>query len=166
MALTANCEVKMTLSYTKTTDLGTVPYVLNLGRGRTFTNGTGANKADVLFDDQRTLADGADETLDLRDGTLTDTLGVALTMDILRYLYIKNGSTDANLLIGGAAATPIGLFADAASDILSLPPGGEFVFFAPNATGIDLTTNAHLKLAHSGVGTSTLTYDIIAVGED
>ena len=165
-SLTANLALNMTLTYTKTTDLGTVPYTLNLGRGKTFTNGTGANKAEVLFDDQRTLADGASETLDLRDGTLTDALGVAVTMDILRALYIKNGSTDAGLLIGGAVATPVALFGDSATDILTLPPGGEFLFIAPNATGIDLTTNADLKLAHNGVGSSTLTYDIIVVGED
>ncbi len=166
MALTANFALNMTLTYTKTTDLGTVPYTLNLGRGRTFTNGTGANKADVLFDDQRTLGDGANETLDLHDGTLTDALGVAVTLDILRALYIKNGSADANLLIGGAVGTQVALFGDAATDILKLPPGGEFLFIAPNATGVDVTTNADLKLAHDGTGTSTLTYDIIVVGEN
>jgi hypothetical protein len=165
MALTANFALNMTLTYTKTTDLGTVPYTLNLGRGKTFTNGTGANKAQVLFDDQRTLADGANETIDLRDGTLTDALGVAVTIDILRALYIKNGSTDASLLIGGAAGTQLGLFNDV-TDVLKLPPGGEFLFIAPDATGVDLTTNADLKLAHDGTGTSTLTYDIIVVGED
>lgn len=166
MALTANLALNMLLTYTKATDLGTVPYTLNLGRGKTLTNGTGANKADVLFDDQRTLADGANETLDFHDGTLTDSLGVALTMDILRALYIKNGSADAGLIIGAAAGTQLGLFGTIATDTLIIKPGGEFLWIAPDATGLDVTTNSDLKLTHDGTGTSTLTYDIIVVGED
>lgn len=165
MALTAQLDLTMNLTYTAAKDLSTVTDTISLSRGKTFTNGTGANKANVLFHDQRTLADGANETIDLQDGTLTDTLGTALTMDILRAIYIKNNSTDASLLIGGAVATQLGLFADT-SDILTLPPGGEFFMTAPDATGIDTTTNSDLKLEHNGTGTSSLTYDIIVVGED
>ena len=165
MGLTAKWDMNFNCTYTGSKDLADPTHQLTLDRGMTLTAGTGANKGDVMYDDQRTLADGANETLDLHDGTLTDSLGQAVTFDIVRGIYIKNNSTDASLLVGGAAATQVGLFADG-SDILTLPPGGDFRMTAPNATGIDVTTNAHLKFEHNGTGTSTLTYDIIIVGED
>ena len=132
-------------------DLSNTIDQVNMTRGKNFGNGTGANQADTIWHDNRTLADGADETLDIFDGSLTKADGVALTMSKLKGIYIRNNSTDANLEIGGAAATQLGLFADV-SDILSLPPGGDFLMTAPDANGIDCTTNAHLKIAHDGTG--------------
>jgi hypothetical protein len=164
-SLAAKFGINININYTGTPDIGSTGHVVHETLGMTLTDGTGANKGDVCFDDYRTLADGANETLDLHDGSLTDPLGTALTMDIMRGLYIKNTSTDASLLIGGAAATQLGLFADV-SDILTLPPGGEFVFTAPDATGVDVTTNADLKLEHNGTGTSSMIYHIVVVGED
>ncbi|MGD8499091.1 MAG: hypothetical protein PVJ86_00495 [Phycisphaerales bacterium] len=165
MALTAKMDLNLNLTYTATKDLGTVTHTIALSRGKTYTNGTGANKAEIVFDDNRTLADAASETLDFQDGSLTDSLGTAVTIDIVRAVYIKNNSTEASLLVGGAVATVFGLFADD-TDILKLRPGGEFFCTAPDATGIDITTNSDLKLEHDGTGTSSLTYDIIVVGED
>jgi hypothetical protein len=165
MALSTRILIKLNISLVDAENMGTRRHDINENRGITLTDGTGANKADTLWDDVRTLTDAASEELDLQDGTLTDSLGNAVTMDILRGLYIKNTSTDASLLIGGAAATQLGLFANG-SDILTLPPGGEFVYTAPDVNGLDTTTNPHLKLAHNGVGTSDLIYHIVAVGED
>ena len=164
--LTAKMLLKILISYSIDRDLTTTEHPIYLERGITLTDGTGANKGDACFDDTRTLADGANETLDFGDGTLTDSLGTAFTLDILRGLYIKNNSTDSGLLIGGAAATQLGLFS-AVNDILLLPPGGEFFFTAPNATGLDTTTNNSLKIEHDAAGAAAaLTYDIIVVGED
>ncbi len=133
-------------------------------RGVSFTDGALANQADTLWQDSRTLADAASETLDFQDGTLTDSFGNAVTMDIVKAIYIKNNSSDATLLIGAAAGNQLGLFSDGASDKLKLPPDGEFLFICPDLTGLDTTTNADLKLEHDGTGSSTLTYDIIVVG--
>ena len=156
-------NIKATL--TNSLDLATSASTLNTSRGPTLANGTGANQVNMVFHDQRTLADAANETLDLNDGSLTDALGVALTLETLKVLYIKNTSVDANLLIGGAGANSIGLFGDV-SDIISLPPGGELLITAPDATGIDISTNSDLKLEHDGTGSSNLVYDIIALGVD
>ena len=165
MSLAATIKLLMRLTHTKAVDLSTLSDPLSLSRGVELTNGTGANQADTVWHDTRTLADGANETLDLHDGSLTDVFGDAVTIDELKVLYIKNNSTDANLLIGGAAATQLGLYNDV-SDILKLRPGGEFLVTAPDAAGIDITTNSDLKIAHDGTGTSSLTYDIIAIGVD
>jgi hypothetical protein len=101
--------------------------------------------------------------LALDDSSLSDAFGTAIAMTKLKGLMIRNNSSDANLEIGGAAATVLGLFKDV-SDILVLPPGGLFVFTAPDANGVDCSTNADLKIAHDGSGTSSLTYDIAVWG--
>jgi len=49
---------------------------------------------------------------------------------------------------------------------MKLPPGGKFLWTAPNADGLTITTNKNLKLAHDGTGSSTLTYNIVAIGID
>lgn len=165
MSLIAKINVLLNITHTKDVDLNTLRDTMNLTRGVSFTDGTGANQAEVIFHDNRTLADAANETIDLQDGTLSDPFGDAVTMSKLKALYIKNNSTDANLLIGGAAATVLSLFADV-TDILPLRPGGEFLITAPDANGIDVSTNADLKLAHDGTGSSSLTYDIVAIGVD
>ena len=157
--------LSLNIMHTKASDLNTLKDEIVLSRGLTLANGTGANQADTVFHDNRTLADGANETLDLNDGTLSDQFGDAVTLDILKTIYIKNNSSDASLLIGGAAATQLGLFADG-TDILTLRPGGEFFMTAADANGIDTTTNPDLKMAHNGTGTSSLTYDIIVIGVD
>ncbi len=163
MTLTAKIPIAFNITNTKDVDLSTVRDFFNDTRGKNFTDGTGANQVDTLFHDNRTLADGANETLDLADGSLSDAFGDAVAIDELKVVYIKNNSTDANLLIGAAGATSIALFGDV-SDTLSLPPGGEFLFIAPDANGVDITTNADLKIEHDGTGSSSLTYDILVAG--
>lgn len=168
MALTAKMAIELNIAYSASRDLADTQHPIILSRGPTLKSAEGAGNddhADVVWDDQRTLADTANETLDLQDGSLTDNLGNAVTIDILKALYIKNTSTDASLLIGGAAATQLGLFNDV-SDVLKLQPGGEILLTAPLAAGIDTTTNSDLKLAHDGTGSSDLVYDIVVVGED
>ncbi|MCE5185077.1 MAG: hypothetical protein LLF76_03010 [Planctomycetaceae bacterium] len=165
MGLKSIISLTLDLMHTKSLDLNTLQDKLNLSRGVTLENGTGANQADTLFHDTRTLADGADETLDFHDGTLSDAFGTPVTIDELKAIYIKNNSAAAGLLVGGALANAMGLFADA-SDILKLPPGGEFLLTAPGAAGIDITTNADLLIAHDGTGDDALTYDIVVIGVD
>lgn len=165
MALTAKMRISINIDYTSARDLGTATLPIQLDRGITLTNGTGALKGDICFDDTRTLTDGANETIDVR--SITDAYGNALTFDIIRGLYIKNGSSDSGLDIGGAAATQLAIFVDQASDKLTIPPGGEFFMTWPDGTGLDTTTNKDLKLEHDSAGAAEdLTYDIIIVGED
>lgn len=165
MSLIAKLNLLLNITHTKDLDLNTPRDVINSTRGASLADGTGANQADALWHDNRTLADGANETIDLHDGTLEDAFGDAVTLDKLKAIYIKNNSTEANLFIGGAAATQLGLFADV-SDVLKLPPGGDFFMSAPDANGIDVSTNSDLKLEHDGTGTASLTYDIIVIGVD
>lgn len=168
-SLTAKTNILFSVTHTKTLDLNTLRDVISTTRGKNFTNGTGANQANVIWHDNRTLQDpptaDANETLDVNDGTLTDAFGDAVTVAKLKAIYVKNNSADANLLIGGATATQLELFADPC-DILKVRPGGEFFLTSPDATGITVGNNSDLKLAHDGTGSSSLTYDIILIGVD
>lgn len=165
MSLTTKINILLNIVHTNDLDLGEPTDDIALTRGISFTDGTGANQADIVWHDTRTLTDGESETLSLDTGSLKDAFGTELSFDILKGLYIKNNSTDAYLLVGAATGTQLGLF-NHTSDILKIPPGGEFFYSAPNATGLDTTSNPDLKIAHDGTGSSSLTYDIVLVGVD
>ena len=166
MSLTATFLMKLNIVNTKDLDLNDVLDVLTNTLGPSFTDGTGANQAQILFHDTTALADAANHEIDILDGSLTDAFGDAVTITKLKVLYIKNLSTTANLIIGGAAATQLGLFGDGASDKLHIPPLGEFFYSAPDATGLDTSVNAHLKFEHDGTGASAPGYNIIMIGVD
>ena len=138
---------------------------LNLSRGINFTEGVGANQINMIFHDQRTLADAANETLAFNDGSLTNKVGVSITMDIVKAIYIKNTSSDATLILGNATSNAILLFGSTTHTHLC-KPGGEFVFIAPDINGLDVTTNDELKFEHDGTGTDDLIYDLVVMGVD
>ena len=168
MALTANFVLNVNFSFTNPLDLTTPKDTGQLTLPLALTNGTGDNQADKIFHDERTLSDEGTETLDFHDGSLTDAFGNALTLDKLKSLVIVNYSVEATLLVGGAAATVLPLFADD-TDIIKVPVAttlqpGIIWWAAPK--GIDITTNSDLKLTHDGTGTDSLTFRIIAVGVD
>ena len=162
-AVTANSNILFNITHTKTVDLTELRDALAITRGVAFANGTGANQVNTVWHDRRTLADGANETLDVNNGTLADAFGDTVVLKKLKLLYLKNNSADANLLVGGAAATQLGLFADT-NDILKLRPSGVFIFIAPDINAVDVSANPDLKIAHDGSGSSSLTYDIILLG--
>lgn len=164
MSLNATFLMGLNIVHTQDNDLNESRDVLTNTLGPSFTDGTGANQIQTLYHDTRPLEDAANETIDLEDGSLFDKFGVAVEIQKLKGLYIKNLSTTANLLIGAAAATQLALFGAPANDILSLPPLGEFFYFAPDATGLDTSVNAKLKVEHDGTGASAPGYNIIAVG--
>lgn len=165
MALKFTANIGLGLSDVRPGNFGNLTDAFTLTRGQVLADSTAALFADISWYDTRTLTDAASETIDLHDGSLTDAFNVALTLDAVKAIYIKNTSDDAILLIGGAAANQLDLFADV-SDIFKLRPGGELLIIAPDVDGIDTTVNAHLKLAHDGTGSSDLIYDIIIAGKD
>jgi len=164
-ALTAKVVLNIGTTYTGSSGLGTAIETLNLDYSITLASGTGDNQADVVYSASRSLADDANEVLDFyASGALTDSFGTALTMKTVKLLAIYNTSTTASLKIGGGTVA-VGIFDDV-TDILTLPPGGKFIYSAPDSTGLDITTNKDLNLLHGGQGTAALTYKIVAIGVD
>jgi len=166
MALNTNITLTFDCDYTYALDLSTRRDRFTYDFSTHLASGTGADQADTLFHDERTLADAANETLNLYDsGTLTDSVGNALTMETLKVLLLENTSSDASLKVGAAASNAVGLFADS-SDIEVIKPGGHMLWTAPDATGLDVTTNKNLKLEHDGTGSDDLVYRIVLIGVD
>lgn len=153
------------LTCTKEEDLTVANKPISIA-GTSWTYGTSASQVNVIYADTRTLADGANETLDLyASGSLEDVFGTALTMTALKLLYIKNNSSDATLKIGGGASADLDIFADT-SDKALIKPGGFFLWIDPSAAGLTITTNKNLKIEHDGTGSDTMDVDVIALGLD
>lgn len=161
----AKFNIGLTMAYSLIEEMSELSDYLNQSRGATFSEGEGANQINRIFHDQRPLGNGANETLDFHDGSLTNKVAQTITLDKFKGLFVKNNSTDSTLIVGGAASNQLALFADV-TDKEVLQPGGEKLFLAPDADGVDCSTNAKLKFEHGGEGTSAPKYDIIAVGVD
>ena len=152
------------MEYSGDSALVTTPkYAFNINESITWTYGTGANQFEVLFQDSRST-DDTGETLDLyASGALLDSFGNALTMENLKLLYIKNTHASLILELFGNTALDL-LIVSGTTDALEIPAGGHFLWIAPTAAGIDLTTNKNLFVAATTSG--TITYDIVAAGLD
>ncbi|MEV6306481.1 hypothetical protein AB0M02_44235 [Actinoplanes sp. NPDC051861] len=127
-------------------------------------DGTGANSADRMFHDQRTLAASASEDLDLA-GVLASPFGATLTFVELRAVMICAASTNTNnVRVTRPASNGVPLFL-AASDGLDIPPGGLFLWSCPADGKVSVTagTGDLLTVANSSSG-STVTYDVVIVG--
>ncbi len=130
----------------------------------TWTSGTTADRADLVWSDRRTIAASSNEDLDLA-GVLTGALGTTLTFVELRAVLISasTGNTN-NVRLIRPASNGVPLFL-AASDGIDIPPGG-FFFWACPADGkvtVTASTGDLLNVANSSSG-SSVTYDVIIIG--
>ena len=163
-ALSGKTQTNVFFEYSGDSGLIVTPKtVININESISWTFGTGANQANVIFQDSRST-DDTGETLDLfASGSLLDMYGNALTMANLKFLYVKN--THATLILELFGNTSLDLLIlSGTTDALEIVPGGHFVWVGPTAAGIDMSTNKNLFVAATTAG--TITYDVLAVGLD
>lgn len=164
MSLSATITARVQANLSSALDLATAAVPLDKLSRLTWTSGTGTNQADKIWHDQRTLAASANEDLDLAGG-LTDALGATLTLAELRLLMVTASSANTNnVVITRPAANGVPLFS-AASDAISVRPGGVFLWAGPLDGGVTVTagTGDLINISNSGAGTS-VTYDIVIIG--
>ena len=167
MTLTSTLRVDLVATQTNALDLVTPTVPLSYKNIYDWANGTGADQADAIFTDTRTLAASTAEDIDL-NAALTDALGASFVLTKLKMLIIKAAAANTNdVVIGGAATntfTLAGLFVDP-TDKINIKPGGMFVWVAPNAAAIAVAAGSAdtLKIANSSSG-SSVTYDIVVIG--
>lgn len=152
-------------TYTSVLDLATVTVPLTLRKAVSITAGTGANQADKVFHDQRTLTASSTEDLDLA-GSLTDAFGATITFARIKGIFVAAASANTNnVLVGGAASNQFINWVSDATDKIVVRPGGWFGLVAPDATAYAVTagTGDLLRIGNSGAGTA-VTYDIILIG--
>ncbi len=165
MALTTRIPIGIVAGLTNPLDLATGVAELNYPKLFQWATGTGANQADRLFHDQRTLGASATESLDLAGG-LTDPFGATITFARIKLLAVYAASGNTNLVqVGGAAANAFVNWVANSSDILNVRPGGLLLLAAPDSTAYAVTagTGDLLKMTNSA-GSTSVTYDIVLIG--
>ncbi len=165
-SITGSTTLNIAANYLSAGDLSTAKDPLSVKKTFTFTNGEGADKAEVVFHDTRTLASSATEDLDLY-GSLTDAFGNTMNFSKIKMIHVSaaTGNTN-NVEVGGAASNQfLGIYKDA-SDISVLRPGAWLAWCVPDATGMTVTSGTAdlFKVANSGAG-SSVSYNIVVIGE-
>lgn len=163
MGVTASMTARLNATHTKTVGQTNASVAVDQNKSITLTDGTGPNQVNVLWQDTRVLADGANESLDLA-GTLLDAFGTTVALARVKGIMIENQSADASLIVGAAASPWIGMLN--AAGTITIPPGGMLLWGGPNAAGAVVTagTGDLLKMTHDGTGTSSMTYKISVLG--
>jgi hypothetical protein len=163
--LSATLKAAITALYAGSPDVGTLKQELAYNATASLANGTGANQANTLWIDTRTLTASATEELDLA-GVLTDAFGNVLTFTKIKALLIEAADGNTNdVLVGGAASNAWAAMFGDATDVLKVKPGGFFMLVAPDANGLAVTagTGDKLKIANSA-GSTSVTYTIVLLG--
>jgi hypothetical protein len=126
-------------------------------------DGSLINQADILWSDQRTVNDAANDDLDLAGG-LTDAFGNTLTFSLVKGIYVRNRNTTAaeNLDIGGGSNT-FNTWLGSDGDIVTVGPNGVFMIWNPSLAGYAVTASTGDILRLTGEG-GNITYDIAIIG--
>lgn len=152
---------------------GTLTNVLDLGVGvsaplvsqptQAFANGVGANQANVMWFDTRTVAPSTTDSLDFAGGGLVDALGAVVAPVKIKSVIITSAAANTqNITLFGDAASI--LLLNTAATTVTLQPGGIYVFTAPATAGVTVTaTTADIIKIVNGAGAS-VTYSIVVLG--
>jgi hypothetical protein len=164
MPLAATIKASINATQTTSVDLGTASFPLNVLQALALTDGTGANQADRMFTDTRTLAASASEDLDL-SGSLTNAFGVTVTFARIKViLVIASASNTNNVNVTRPASNGVPVFL-AASDGLPVRPNGVFLWAAPDATGVAVTAGTgDLLTFTNSAGSTEVSYTVVIIG--
>lgn len=166
MAFSGSLRITLQALLSGVADIGSRQQDINYTISRPIGSGTGANQADQVFADTRTLAASSSEDLDMA-GVLTNALGATVTFASVKALIIQAAAGNTNdVVVGGAASNAFASMFGDATDTIKVPPGGFLVLGDFGATGfaVAASTGDLLKIANGGSGTP-VSYDIIVVGD-
>ncbi|WP_291295815.1 hypothetical protein [Elioraea sp.] len=165
MPLTSTVDLSVAALYTKILDLQSASAPVQAKFTVSLAEGTGANQANRVFADRRTLAASATENLDLA-GVLLDAFGDTIALARVKVLIVRASAANTNnVIVGGAGSNGfVGPFG-AAAHTASVRPGGMVAFACADATGWPVTAGTAdlLQIANSGAGTS-VEYEVIIIG--
>lgn len=141
MTFAANLRAALSISQKGTAVLGAAPsWAGAFDQLVDLANGTGAAQFDLGYANERTVASGANDDIDL-SGVLTDALGNTVTMAELVGLLIINkqrdGTANTTSLTLGGGANPVPGFSAA---LWPIGPGGFFQMVSPAAAGLATIT--------------------------
>lgn len=133
------------------------------------TDGTAANKADILFMDERTVADDGDDDIDLA-GALSDAFGATISAAEVVAIFVINKAKDGtanttDLTIGGASNAFEGFLGGTSPTIGPIKPGGFAMIGAGDAAGIGAVaagSTDELRISNSAGAAATYQIAIVA----
>lgn len=164
MTLSATLTAKLLAEQSSALDLGVVAFDLNEIKSIALADGTGADQADQLWTDQRTISASSNDDLDLA-GSLTNALGATATFARIRALYVEAALGNTNNVVVGGGTNPFVNWVADGTDKVIVRPGGVLLLANRDATGYAVTasTGDVLRIANSGSGTS-VTYNVAILG--
>ena len=172
MAVSGSIQITVNITETATTDLGTATWVYGASTpwSNTFTNGTGLNQCNKVFQDAVSLAGSAAQTYDL-DSTLTGPLG-SVSFSRIYAIIVQRTDTPASstqdeaLSVGGDFVLTKYL-AGWTDDTITIPirPGGTWYWLAPDATGVAVTASTGDQITFTNASSAdTVNFKIIILG--
>lgn len=146
-----SAQISITIQHknSKSLDYSTPMDEVNKSLSQQFAPGVGSGQIDLVYGPiKRTLAGGANESLDLSGGGLVDAFGNPLNFAKVRALVIQNLSA-AKILTIGNDANPL-VFLGAGANTAVLPPTAKLAMDNP-VTGWTVTpdTGDKLKVANN-----------------
>ncbi len=160
----ANLDVVLNVTGKLTKSVGDIAGEGNITikRAHAFTEGSGANQAQAVYNAKLTAVDTVGTTLDLAGGGLTDIFGDALTFTKIKAIVVDaSGSNTANVVVGGAT-NAVNIFG-AAAHTLSVGPGGSMRLTYPDANGVAVAAGSsdEFKVA---AASGTVDVDVTIIG--
>lgn len=163
----ANMKMSVTAGLSSDPDIGSASQSISYSQTITFTDGSGANQINAIWQDSRQISAGSTDDIDLA-GVLTDAFGNTLTFTTIKgmaiFAYAANGD---NIKIGGDATAAFINWVDDATDEVIVAPGGFFMLGNPSAAGyaVTATTGDILQITNAD-GAAAVDYDIILFGAE
>jgi len=172
MALTAEIRASIDFNYTGANDFGPARLQGEIEALLQFASGTGANQADILFIDERTVASATNDDLDLA-GVLTNAFGATIAGAELVALFIVNKPKDptaaantTNLTVGvGTNPVTPGFMGGTTPTIGPIRPGGFLLLGCGDAAGLGVITAGSadlLRIANSSGAPATYQIAVVA----
>lgn len=165
MSVELDIAVNIIGTYAGSNDLASVVASIDKRNKMRLSAGAGANQANKLFADTRTVAGSANDDLDLF-GSLVDPLGATLSFASIKAIYIRAADANVNELSIGPASSNgfLGPWADA-SDRVKLKAGELFLITNRAETGWAVTASTGDLLRVTNTGSGDVSYDIILIGD-
>lgn len=160
MSLTAELRATLRATQTGAHDFGGPKFAPLVDKILQLSNGSGANQANILWADERTLAAEATEDIDLA-GALTDAFGATITAASVVAILVIAAQGNTNNVIVANGTHPFGLFGGTTPSF-AVKPSGFFFAAAPGGGGLGTVTAGtgdDITITNSAAG-SAVTYQI------
>ncbi len=149
----------------KSLDIGTARLDVNYSKRYSTANGTGADQANMIWTDTRTITASSNDDLDLYGG-ITNAFGDTMNFAAIKGIFLFANVLNVNDIKIGNSSAEISTMTGNINDIFIVQPGGMWCVYNPSAGGYGVTnTTADILRVTNAAGGTSVDYDIIILGE-